>query len=469
MKVALIADVHANLPALEAVLANVRQRGIETVWHAGDFVGYGAFPEQVTAILREAAAHSILGNYDRKVLRFPEKKAKWRKKKAPAKFRAFQWAHDNLSRRSRRYLRSLPEEVRLDVAGWRVLITHGSPASPKEHLTAETPTARLTELAQAADADVIVCAHSHQPFCRQVAGVWFINPGSVGRPEGGDPRACYAVLEIAPGRLAAEHHRVEYDAQRAAAAIRRHGLPETFAQMVLQGKNLEGVLEAAARNQPDPPAPLGRSAQLAAAAALAERCHYEQEHTEQVTRLALRLFDELRPLHGLGPAERHWLHCAALLHDIGWMEGRQGHHKTALRVILTDASLPLEARQRRIVGSVARYHRRALPDEHHEHFAALDAADRELVCKLAGILRVADGLDRTHTDVVTDVACRITAKRVVVGCFVTGEAWAEIEAAGKKGDLFEQTFGRALAFEALPAGAAGCPRRSGQPPAAGKS
>ena len=132
----------------------------------------------------------------------------------------------------------------MKVKGHRILLTHGSPASNSEHLTPATPEERLRELAQTAKADVIICGHSHQPFARQVDGVWFINTGSVGRPDDGDPRACYAILEIESDKIQVQHYRVEYDVERAVAAIRERKLPELFAQMLLQGRNLDAVLES---------------------------------------------------------------------------------------------------------------------------------------------------------------------------------------------------------------------------------
>jgi len=91
MKAALIADVHGNLPALDAVLDDARQQGTRALWNLGDAVGYGPFPNQVLDRLRAEGAVSILGNYDRKVLAFPEKRGKWRRSKAPEKFEASRW------------------------------------------------------------------------------------------------------------------------------------------------------------------------------------------------------------------------------------------------------------------------------------------------------------------------------------------------------------------------------------------
>lgn len=244
MKVALIGDAHANLPALNAVLAQAERQGVDAVWNVGDFVGYGAFPDEVVQRLQRDCAANIIGNYDMKVLRVKEKRDKWRKSKTPEKWLAFEWAYEHLSKPSRKYLRSLPKQARLEMEGKRVLLVHGSPASPDEHLLPESPAGRLAELAQMADADVVVCGHSHRAFARKVEGVWFINTGSVGRPDDGDPRACYAVLQMKPGFFQARHYRVEYDVESAARAIRERGLPEAFAQMVVQGRSLDAVMGA---------------------------------------------------------------------------------------------------------------------------------------------------------------------------------------------------------------------------------
>jgi putative phosphoesterase len=245
MRVALIGDVHANLPALEAVLADAKRRRAEAIWNAGDFVGYGAFPDEVVGLLRQVETASIIGNYDLKVLKFQRKRVKWKKRERHEKWLAFKWAHENLSEASRDYLASLPRERRLEAEGWRFLLVHGSPVSDDEHLRPQTPEARLGELARMADADVVVCGHSHQPMVRKVEGVRFINTGSVGRPDDGDPRACYVTLEVTRERLRARHHRVAYDLARAVAAVRECGLPDVFAQILIEGRSLDSVLPAA--------------------------------------------------------------------------------------------------------------------------------------------------------------------------------------------------------------------------------
>jgi exopolyphosphatase/guanosine-5'-triphosphate,3'-diphosphate pyrophosphatase len=187
-----------------------------------------------------------------------------------------------------------------------------------------------------------------------------------------------------------------------------------------------------------------RRAQLAAVRRLAATCPEHVGHARQVARLALRLFDATVELHGLGEEERFLLHSAALLHDIGWIGGQKGHHKTALRIITESPLLPVNRRERLVIASVARYHRKALPRAKHRHFAALDPDDRRLVRALSALLRVADGLDRSHTDAVRGLSCRITPEEVVVSCRTSGPIEAERAAALGKADLFEEVFGRKL-------------------------
>lgn len=339
--------------------------------------------------------------------------------------------------------------------GLRVLLTHGSPASEDEHLTPDTPQERLGELASMVEAGAVICGHSHLPFARRVDGVHFLNTGSVGRPDDGDPRACYAILQVDGSShrdLLMRHHRVAYNVDDAVAAIRERGLPEAFAQMMVEGYALDDVMEAPREwKTPDPGAPPWDEAEkerrLEAVLRLAESCDYEEDHTHHVTQLSLRLFDELRPLHRLGAKERFWLRCGALLHDIGWIEGRKGHHKTSLRLILEGLDSPFNERERLVVGAIARYHRRALPKDKHDHFAALSPVDQYRVTILAALLRVADGLDRTHRTVVEDLTCEISPRQIVVSCAVRMNPLPEREQALEKGDLLRRAFDRELLID----------------------
>ena len=187
---------------------------------------------------------------------------------------------------------------------------------------------------------------------------------------------------------------------------------------------------------------------IAAATVLAERCGYDRPHTEQVTRLALSLLDKLAAQHGLGEPERLLLHCAGLLHDIGWCEGANAHHKTAMRLILADRTIPLDERERAIVACVARYHRRAAPRAAHECFAELGKEDRRTVRLLAGMLRVADGLDCTHGALVRDLDVEVRPGRVEIVCHTGGDAAGELASARNKADVLERALGREVRLRA---------------------
>ncbi len=444
--IALISDIHGNLPALEAVLEDRSRYAVDAIWNLGDMLGYAPFPNEVLATLRRVKAVNLIGNYDLKVLDFPRKAAKWKRKKAPAKYVGFQWNRARLSQDNMAFLKTLPQQMRRSIGGLDALLVHGSPASLDELLNSDTPSERFRELARMADADLVVCGHSHDPFVRRGGKTSFINPGSVGRPEGGDPRASYAILTFSDGTVQTEHRRVPYDIERVVRAVHAAALPEDYVEVFRQAKSLDQLwADAEGVGQSGPPA---SKKVLEAVLNLARRCRYEREHTHQVTRLALELFDALTHLHEMGARERFWLECGALLHDIGWLDGQQGHHKAALRLIMGDAALPLERRPREIIGLIARYHRKALPSEKHKVYRNLSQADRHRVAVLGGLLRVADGLDRTHRSVVRSLQCRVSAGAITITCRVAESADIEFMAAKKKADLLEGVFGRPVVVKA---------------------
>jgi exopolyphosphatase/pppGpp-phosphohydrolase len=167
-------------------------------------------------------------------------------------------------------------------------------------------------------------------------------------------------------------------------------------------------------------------------------------HTSQVAWLSLALFDELVEIHQLGQEERFWLECGAMLHDIGWVDGRQSHHKKSMQMVLDSQILPFENKERFIIASIARYHRKALPSIKHDHYAVLNSEERKVVSKLAALLRIADGLDYTHMNIVSRLRCEILPKKVNIFCQVSNSARPEFEQAKEKSDLFEQVYSRSV-------------------------
>jgi putative phosphoesterase len=433
MKIVCLGDVHANLPALEAVLEDSRRRGGDIVLNTGDIVGYGPWPEECATLLLRTQMAGVIGNYDAKVLDAKKRLDEWKKTKAPEKIEAFLWTRHALSRATREELSRLPETRRFTAAGKRFLIAHGSPDSPDEFVGPETPGERLDAIADTSDADVVLLGHTHAPFLRKVRGVWIVNPGSVGRPEGGDPRASYAILNVRDGYFRVTHYRVPYDVERTTAALRELGMPAS----------LTDVFERAR-----PMIPSG--GREAAEMALARMTPENVRHSRQVTRLALALFDGTRGLHGLGDDARRRLELAAVLHDIGWSGGAKGHQKRSMRLILERPDLIPDGRDRTIVALLARYHGTKEPGEDDERIGSLTESEREEFTRLAALLRLADGLDFTHADAVRDVDVTVDGTGVRIRVGADSEPLADIGRAMEKSGPFRKAFDREPVIEWRP-------------------
>lgn len=173
-KIAVLSDIHANIHALEKVVRDAEEHGATLLVNAGDSIGFGPCPNEVIQFMCEKNIVSILGNYDVEVI---EGKTG---DKGPKNI-AYKFTKKELSKSCKNYLNSLPREQRLEIAGKKLLITHGSPESIDEHIYCETAVERLKTLAETAKADIIIVGHSHEQFWRLVNGVSFVNPGSVGR------------------------------------------------------------------------------------------------------------------------------------------------------------------------------------------------------------------------------------------------------------------------------------------------
>ena len=173
-------------------------------------------------------------------------------------------------------------------------------------------------------------------------------------------------------------------------------------------------------------------------------------HNEQVTRLALALFDGLRVLHVYGPDERRLLEIAARLHDIGWSRaGASGkHHKLSCEMIQELAIPGLSEKDRLVCALVARYHNKSLPDASmHKRFASLGNGRRAVVEWLAGILRVADGLDCSHSGPVRWLNCTISGKAITIRLESKEDCRMEVEGAFQKQELLAKVTGRTIEYE----------------------
>ncbi len=174
-------------------------------------------------------------------------------------------------------------------------------------------------------------------------------------------------------------------------------------------------------------------------------CEAEPLHSRHVASLAEQIFEALWPLHRYGNEERFWLLAGAYLHDIGWMDGGKGHHKRSAQIILSSPILTLGTHDRSIIANIARYHRKALPSPDHSMYAALSVADRQVVDRLAGMVRLADGLDAYHDSTVTVIRAESLQKGRIRLAIGGQPAWRQFTIdLDNKSALLERAFGRDL-------------------------
>jgi exopolyphosphatase / guanosine-5'-triphosphate,3'-diphosphate pyrophosphatase len=176
----------------------------------------------------------------------------------------------------------------------------------------------------------------------------------------------------------------------------------------------------------------------------ARRHAWDEAHCRRVTDLALSLFDQTRALHRLGPTERGLLEVAGLLHDVGYAVSQSAHHKHSLYLIRNADLDGFTARERDLVANIARYHRKALPADRHTDYMALGDADRTLVRRLAALLRLADGLDADHFQVVEEATVVDRGDHIRLELRARDVPDLDMWAAERNGDLFELEFGRRI-------------------------
>jgi exopolyphosphatase/guanosine-5'-triphosphate,3'-diphosphate pyrophosphatase len=271
--------------------------------------------------------------------------------------------------------------------------------------------------------------------------------------------------EITLGRLARLNEKL---AQESAAERRTQGFSAQRAEIIVAGGQiLEGVMDALGINmirscdyalreglvidylrrveaESRPPVPDISDPRLLGVHAVGRRFGYEQAHALQVARLAEKIFDALADEYGLTRHQRTMLSAAALLHDAGYHIAHEEHHKHALYLIKNSELTGFSEAERSVIANVARYHRGAPPRERHPDYAALGEHDRQTVCRLGAVLRVADALDRSHDSRVRDIRVAQSGGSTSVSLVSARDCEREILAAEQKRDLFEQVFERRL-------------------------
>jgi exopolyphosphatase / guanosine-5'-triphosphate,3'-diphosphate pyrophosphatase len=192
------------------------------------------------------------------------------------------------------------------------------------------------------------------------------------------------------------------------------------------------------------------SERMESAHRLMRRYESEVEHARHVCRLALNFFDQLQSLHHLNELERQWLEAAALLHDIGWSQPGQAHHKASLQLILQEGMPGWSEEELLVVANIARYHRKSPPKAKHRYFARLPAVHQVTVARLAAILRLADGLDRLHDASVQQLICRQEDQQICITISAVGDAATALAGLERKKELFEELYLRTIVTDIQP-------------------
>ncbi|MGQ0714309.1 MAG: metallophosphoesterase family protein [Gemmatimonadaceae bacterium] len=254
VRYALISDIHANLPALEAVLGHIADDGsVVSTYHLGDLVGYAPWPDETIALLRASKISGVAGNYDSTVATdYKHCGCKYEDpRQEELSHVSYEWTRQHTSLPAKEFLGGLPFRIDLrplggHVAGPTIVLVHGMPTLNTVYWTEDRPDTFCLKMAEHAGlrrGDVIAFGHTHKPWHREVEGIHFVNTGSVGRPKDGDWRAGYVVLEVeSGGAVGVAFRRVKYDLEKAMEGIRRSELPDEFAEYLATG----GVLPAPA-------------------------------------------------------------------------------------------------------------------------------------------------------------------------------------------------------------------------------
>ena len=229
MRVVVLSDIHSNLNALEAVVSSLGE--YDEVVCLGDIVGYGPQPNEVVEQLQQLhPATVLLGNHDHAVLTgnvddFSSHAAE-----------AVEWTRREITQTTRDYLARLTPSARTERHGPMLAMFHGSPRDPlSEYVYPGSSTSVYQSLVKMAKAKIVLLGHTHVPMLYKMGDSFLANPGSVGQPRDGDPRASFALLTLSGQEIRFDLQRVEYDLKAVADRIIRRGLPKFLAERLYMG------------------------------------------------------------------------------------------------------------------------------------------------------------------------------------------------------------------------------------------
>ena len=240
MRIAFFSDIHANMPALSAAFARAERLGVSKHVIAGDIIGGGPHPLEVTRFLMEKNVQSIRGNIERKVTGRAGKPVK--KNFSSDKKGNLLWTAAQLGSAEMEWLRALPADLMLETGGVRIKVVHGSPRSDMDYIYPSVTKASLLAKLDLDLPDALVCGHSHIPFSRAVSGMYVVNCGSVGRPVDGDPAGSFAVIELGEsGKIGVRIVRFAYAVEELVKDLKRKEVPGAVADEYRLGIKRKGA------------------------------------------------------------------------------------------------------------------------------------------------------------------------------------------------------------------------------------
>lgn len=264
--------------------------------------------------------------------------------------------------------------------------------------------------------------------------------------------AAERVIAVSPETLVRRYHLPFDEAETAGPAMLTHvrlaqvfGAREVYAARVNLRQGL--LIEAAAGAQWTA---RFREQVLRSALALGRRYEFDEQHALHVSRLVVQLFRELKVDHGLGEQHEILLQAAGLLHDVGAFISNRGHHKHSMYLVAHSELFGLTAHDIRLASVIVRYHRRALPCADHPEFMNLDREDRTVVLRLASLLRLADALDRGHSQAIRAIRMQLGDKELALVAGDLEDLGLEQTGLREKADLFEITYGRRVVLRSAP-------------------
>lgn len=237
MKIAFIADIHANIFALERVLEDIEEIGVDRIICLGDLVGYATFPNEVISLIRKKGILTIQGNYDEAVgedlllcgCDYSDPMALENAGKSLI------WSQERVTLDNKEWLKGLPAEKKLLIEGRELNLVHGSPRKNNEYLYAGNQA--IFEILEEYSFDILACGHTHKPYFKAVGDRYIVNAGSVGKPKHGNPRATYVILDIQENSVDYLVREVDYDFEKTARAIEAEpGMPDDFAPLFRTGR-----------------------------------------------------------------------------------------------------------------------------------------------------------------------------------------------------------------------------------------